>query len=210
MSEITPPTEITSPSEMRPSPTRPTQVPVINLRVHSAYSLLEGALHIKDIVARTLIDGLPAVAITDTNNLFGALQFADAAKSAGIQPLIGVDVDLGFEGSLALPDAGNNRFMPRAPVVLFAMNETGYDNLVRLVSALYLEPQEGGVLRLPFASLSAHASGLLLLTGGPLGPLGSALAMGQHALAEARVTALKQVFGDRLYVELQRTKGYDR
>ncbi|MGL4405098.1 MAG: PHP domain-containing protein, partial [Notoacmeibacter sp.] len=182
-------------------PTRPSQVPIINLRVHSAYSLLEGALQIKDIIARTLVDGLPAVAITDTNNLFGALQFADAAKSAGIQPLIGVDVDLGFEGPLALPDGGNNRITPRTPVALFAMNETGYENLVQLVSALYLESQDGGQLRLPFANLAAHAEGLLLLTGGPLGPLGSVLAQGQHALAEARLTEFKKVFGDRLYVE---------
>jgi DNA polymerase III subunit alpha len=190
--------------------TRPSQVPIINLRVHSAYSLLEGALQIKDIIARTLVDGLPAISITDTNNLFGALQFADAAKSAGIQPLIGVDIDLAFDGAMALPDSGNNRIMPRTPVVLFAMNETGYENLVRLVSALYLEPQSSGQLRLPFENLGRHSEGLLLLTGGPLGPIGSVLSQGQHALAEARITALKHVFGDRLYVELQRTRGYDR
>jgi DNA polymerase III subunit alpha len=190
--------------------TRPSQVPIINLRVHSAYSLLEGALQIKDIIARTLVDGLPAIAITDTNNLFGALQFADAAKSAGIQPLIGVDIDLAFDGAFALPDSGNNRIMPRTPVVLFAMNETGYENLVRLVSALYLEPQSNGLLRMPFENLGAHSEGLLLLTGGPLGPIGSVLSQGQHALAEARIAALKHVFGDRLYVELQRTRGYDR
>jgi DNA polymerase-3 subunit alpha len=184
--------------------------PVINLRVHSAYSLLEGALQIKDIIARTVADGAPAVAITDTNNLFGALQFADAAKGAGVQPIIGCDVELAFPPELALPDDGDIRRRHRASVALIAASAEGYANLTALVSAMYLDGEAGGALKLPFATLEKRAAGLIMLTGGQNGPICQPLAAGQAAAAEARLKALHALFGDRLYVELQRPQGYSR
>ena len=74
----------------------PSLRPFVHLRVHSAYSLLEGALPVKKIVAHALKDAAPAIAITDTNNLFGALEFAQYAVKDGIQPVIGCQIDVAF------------------------------------------------------------------------------------------------------------------
>jgi DNA polymerase III subunit alpha len=186
--------------------------PFINLRVHSAYSLLEGALHIKDIVARCVADGSPAVAIADTSNLFGALQFAEAAKSAGVQPIIGCDIDLRWPDGLAAPEPDHGRPPPRMGMVFLAASKTGYDNLVALASELHLQAHHGhsAALNLDFGSLQRRAEGIICLTGGEHGPVGAALKSGQDHLAQARMAALKQLFGDRLYVELQRQRGYDK
>ena len=85
--------------------------PFIHLRVHSAYSLLEGALTISKIVDHAVASGAPAVGIADTNNLFGALEFAQKASKAGVQPLIGcqVGIDFGDAGQGGVPPAAMTR-----------------------------------------------------------------------------------------------------
>ncbi|MBM3611800.1 MAG: DNA polymerase III subunit alpha, partial [Alphaproteobacteria bacterium] len=171
----------------------------IHLRCHSEYSLLQGALPVDALVALARKGGMPAVAITDTNAMFGALEFSVAAAAAGVQPLIGCQIDL---------EAGGGRAGGVAPVVLIAQSEAGYGNLLALNSCLYLRG-DGGEARVTMAELAAHAAGLICLTGGPEGPAGRHLAAGRMAEAEAHLRALGAAFGDRLYVELQLHPGAD-
>ncbi|MCB1452600.1 MAG: DNA polymerase III subunit alpha, partial [Rhizobiaceae bacterium] len=183
----------------------------VHLRVHSAYSLLEGALPIPKIVGHAVDAQAPAIAVTDTNNLFGALEFAQKAAGSGVQPIIGCQIDVRFEDTGESEQTGRRRGENNStPLVLLAATETGYTNLVRLVSRAYLDnPPDAGVF-VPVAWLGDHAEGLICLTGGPRGPIGSAIASGHQAQAEERLLLLRQTFGNRLYVELERVQGFDR
>ncbi|MBZ9843515.1 DNA polymerase III subunit alpha [Mesorhizobium sp. CA5] len=183
----------------------------IHLRVHSAYSLLEGALQLSAIVGHAVKDEAPAIAVTDTNNLFGALEFAQKAVKDGIQPIIGCQIDLAFSGEASDGQRDRRRHGPEmSPVVLIAASEDGYSNLVRLISKVYLETPPGEPVHLNSAMLEDRCDGLICLTGGPRGPIGSALKADRRDLAEQRLLFLKGLFGDRLYVELERVAGYDR
>jgi DNA polymerase-3 subunit alpha len=131
-------------SKTAASPT-PARRPFVHLRVHSAYSLLEGALPLQKIVVQAAADAAPAIAVTDTNNLFGALEFAQKAVKEGIQPIIGCQLDTAFGDQNA---EANRSYQKRQgpelfPLVLIAANETGYGNLVRLISRAYLENGPG-------------------------------------------------------------------
>jgi DNA polymerase-3 subunit alpha len=184
----------------------------IHLRVHSAYSLLEGALPIGKIVAHALKDRAPAIAIADTNNLFGALEFANKTVKDGVQPLIGCQLDLSFSGE---PSDGRSGAQRRAgvehnPVVLIAATADGYANLVRLVSRAYLDGPAGEAIKISTEWLEELSAGLICLTGGPRGPVGMALKFDHADLAENRLLKLKEIFGDRLYVELERVGNWDR
>jgi DNA polymerase III alpha subunit len=139
----------------------------IHLRLHSAYSLLRGAIHIKALPKLCLDAGMPAVAVTDVGNLFGALEFSETAARAGIQPIVGGQFDLAF----APPPRPGERPEPPAPVILLAQSETGYANLIKLASDYYLLNTETAP-HLPLDLLRAHADGLICLTGGADGPLG--------------------------------------
>ncbi|TGV73740.1 PHP domain-containing protein, partial [Mesorhizobium sp. M00.F.Ca.ET.149.01.1.1] len=183
----------------------------IHLRVHSAYSLLEGALQLGAIVGHAVKDEAPAIAVTDTNNLFGALEFAQKAVKDGIQPIIGCQIDLAFSGEAVEAQRDRRRQGPEmSPVVLIAASEAGYANLVRLISKVYLETPPGEPVHLTSVMLEGKSDGLICLTGGPRGPIGAALKADRRDLAEQRLLFLKGLFGDRLYVELERVAGYDR
>ncbi len=175
----------------------------IHLRVHSEYSLLEGAMRVKKLPGLCESAGMPAVALTDTNNMFAALEFSEYAAGAGVQPIIGCQVDLSYE---ATPPGEKPR--PPAPVVLLAQNEQGYENLMKLNSCLYLDAQ-GQLPQVSMAELAAHHEGLICLTGGPDGPVGRLLRNGQGPKADALLRDMAQIFPDRLYVELQRHPGDD-
>jgi DNA polymerase-3 subunit alpha len=185
--------------------------PFIHLRVHSAYSLLEGALQLPKIVAHAVKDESPAIAVTDTNNLFGALEFAQKAVKEGVQPIIGCQVDLAFSGENSDGQRDRRRQGPEMrPLVLIAATETGYANLVRMVSRVYLETSPGEPVHLTTEMMAGNCDGLICLTGGPRGPIGNAIREDRRDLAEARLLALKELFGDGLYVELERVGAYDR
>ncbi|WP_336279349.1 DNA polymerase III subunit alpha [Bartonella sp. CB175] len=183
----------------------------IHLRVHSAYSLLEGALKIPQIIQHTISDHMPAVAITDTNNLFGALEFSQHCFSHGIQPIIGCQLAIDFG------DKENNRHLlyERHPsdffsIVLLAASEIGYAHLVRLVSRAYLDKRDIDLPHIRADLLSSHSEGIIALTGGRGGPINFFLAEGKKDHAVKNLIYLKKIFGDRLYVELQRHGSYDR
>jgi DNA polymerase-3 subunit alpha len=176
----------------------------IHLHAHSAYSLSEGAIKAEKLPALAAQHGMPAVALTDSGNLFGALEFAQAASAKGVQPIMGCQLFLGrsaTEEGGAARDATRSR--PDALVAL-AMDATGLDNLQRLSSAGYLGDDPSGLPCVTLDQLGRHAAGLILLTGGTTGPLGRLLAEGRREAAERLLAKLHGMFGDRLVVEVQR------
>ncbi len=173
----------------------------IHLRVHSEYSLLEGAVRLKKLPDLCTAKGMPAVALTDTNNLFAALEFSVGAAGAGIQPIIGCQVDL----RVADPVPGE-RAKPPAPVVLLAQSEVGYEHLMKLNSCLYLR-RDGELPHVTLDELEQYSDGVICLSGGPDGAVGRVLQQGNRGAAEAVMQRLAGMFGDRLYVELQRHPG---
>ena len=173
----------------------------VHLHVHSSYSLLEGALTIGKLAELAKADRQPALALTDTDNMFGALEFSDKLSGAGVQPIIGIALSVDFADQEA-PRNGPGLKFPR--VVLLAAREEGYRNLMRLSSRAFLDTPSDQPPHVTLAALEAAADGLIALTGGPNGPLDLAVAAGQAELAAARCARLAALFGDRLYIELQR------
>ncbi len=175
----------------------------IHLRVHTEYSLLEGAVPVKKLVGLCAAAAMPAVAVTDTNNMFAALEFSVTAQGAGVQPIIGCQISVAHD-----PAAPGEKARPAAPIVLLAQSEAGYMNLMKLNSCLYID-KAGQPPQLTLDELERHAAGLICLTGGPDGPVGRHLAAGQAPKAHALMTRLAAIYPDRLYVELQRHPGED-
>ena len=163
----------------------------VHLRTHSAYSLLEGALPVKSLTQMALAAQMPALAVTDRNNLFGALEFAETAAALGIQPVIGATLRV-----RSGEDEGD--------IALLVKSRTGYDNLMALISAAHLDsegPQGPGVDE---GVLLAHAGGLICLTGGPDGLFDRLLATNRSALVKELISKYINAFEYNIYVELQR------
>jgi DNA polymerase III subunit alpha len=183
-----------------------TDVGFVHLHVHSSYSLLEGALTVARLAELAKADRQPALALTDTDNMFAALEFSDKIANSGIQPIIGCTLAIDFgdheHGSRHGPQPAHMRVLPR--LVLLAANEEGYRNLMQLSSRAFLETPSDQPPHIKGAWLDAAIAGLIALTGGPSGPLDSAIVAGQSHLAAARCEALARWFDDRLYIELQR------
>ncbi|MEO5807185.1 DNA polymerase III subunit alpha [Devosia sp.] len=177
----------------------------IHLHVHSAYSLLEGAIQLEKILELAKADHQPALGISDTGNLFGALEFSEKAAKKGIQPLIGVEFAIDFAATEErTSERGNHSHSAKSSVVLMAQTETGFANLSRLVSRAYLEG-DGGLARARLDWLSRDGlDGIICLTGGPEGAIDTCFAAGQDAHAIKRLNLLRETFDDRLYVEIQR------
>ncbi|RCL02229.1 MAG: DNA polymerase III subunit alpha [Candidatus Tokpelaia sp. JSC161] len=182
----------------------------IHLRVHSAYSLLEGALKIDKIIAHALADKEPAIAMTDSNNLFGAIEFSQKCFEVGLQPLVGCQLMVDFEDKKL--DFWSKKVFSGLPSLVFlAATNKGYANLVRLVSRAYLEKSSLTDLpHLRIASLNKDSvEGIIALTGGPGGPLDQALVVDRWRDALKRLDILHALFPHRLYIELQRHGNYD-
>ena len=175
----------------------------VHLHVHSSYSLLEGALPIARLADLAKADKQAALALTDTDNMFGALEFSEKLAGSGIQPIIGCalaidfgDTDHGARNANAQPD--------RSRIVLLATSDAAYRSLMRLSSRAFMDSAPNEPPRLKLEWLAGETDGIIALTGGPGGPLDSAIAAGQSQIATARLDALLNLFGDRLYIELQR------
>ncbi|MEO8243813.1 MAG: DNA polymerase III subunit alpha, partial [bacterium] len=170
----------------------------IHLRVHTEHSLLEGAMPVKKLVKSCVSADLPAVAVTDTNNMFAALEFSVTAQGEGLQPIVGCQVSVAYD-----PPAPGEKPRAAAAVVLLAQSEAGYLNLMKLNSCLYID--KGGALpSVTVEQLERHSDGLICLTGGADGPVGRLLQTNQTAKARALIERLARAYPDRLYVELQR------
>ena len=177
------------------------EVGFVHLHVHSSYSLLEGALKVGSLVKAAVADRQPALALTDTNNLFGALEFSEKAAGEGVQPIAGVQLSVAFEAA----DPHQRTAPTSHGVVLLAQDETGYANLLRLASRAYFDTALGEAPRVEASALAEAGAGLIALTGGLSGPLDAAFRAGRPELALSRLGQLKAAFGeDRLYVEIQR------
>lgn len=174
----------------------------VHLHVHSSYSLLESALTIATLGKLAAADKMPALALTDTNNLFGGLEFSEKMKGLGIQPIAGVQLSVSFEEPDATQRNAHAREFPH--IVLLVQDEEGYGNLMRLTSWAYLDTDPSEKPHVPIQRVLANSRGLIALTGGFGGPLDQALREGRAETAEARLKTLRSAFDGRLYVELQR------
>lgn len=129
----------------------------VHLRVHSAYSLSQGAIRVPELVSLAQDMQMPAVAITDSGNLFGSLEFSQYAAKAGVQPIIGCQV--------SLPARNSKPGAPPEPVVLLAQNQVGLSNL-RILSSLGFQESDPLTPVVQMQALCEHSEGLIVLTGG--------------------------------------------
>ncbi|WP_294204077.1 DNA polymerase III subunit alpha [uncultured Sphingomonas sp.] len=170
----------------------------VPLRIFSSFTMLDGAIDPKAIAAQAKANAFPAAGLTDRNGLYAAMAFSDAAKKAGVQPIIGTML------GVARPDMPDNV----APVVdwiaLYAQDMTGYDNLCALVSAAHLDRPIELAAHVGFDTLETFSGGLIALTAGGEGGIARLFAEGQPDRAKAYADRLQAIFGDRLYVELAR------
>jgi len=176
-----------------PAPLDSPPRPFVHLRAHSHYSLEDGLATPSQLATRARKLEMPALAITDWHNLFGLVKFIRAAHQQGVKPLIGADIRLAEERNEAAPVA-----------TLLVQNRAGYLNLCRLISKSFIDGRVRGQPRLAFDWLTASGDGLLVLLGWA-SDVGLALADGHPGEAERRLRAWQARFGDRLYIELQRT-----
>jgi DNA polymerase III subunit alpha len=170
----------------------------VHLRVRSAYSLLEGAIKAADIAGLAAKASMPAAGLTDRANLFGALEFSQYMKDKGVQPIIGCALPVG-----GLGEGPPERWARCPTVVLLAQNERGWLNLCTLSSMAYLQEDQAEPC-VPWSAVEANAEGLILLSGGPDGPVNPLYAAGKTGEGDAALARMQAAFGDRLYVELQR------
>ncbi len=170
----------------------------VHLRAHTPFSLLEGAVKIPDLVKLCADHRMPAMAITDTGNMFGALEFTSACVSKGVQPIMGTLL------AVRSGDEMPHGWEDTERVVLLAQDEVGYGHLLNLISKSYLESEPGDIASIAIDDLHGSTDGLICLTGGPAGPVARRIL--ENRLGEAREVTkrLAELFPDRLYVELQR------
>ncbi|MDO8534965.1 MAG: PHP domain-containing protein, partial [Xanthobacteraceae bacterium] len=176
----------------------------VHIHVHSSFSLLEGALPIARLAELTKADRQPALALTDSGNLFGALEFSEKMAAAGIQPIVGCALAVDFADEPQGKNGGSHRPQRPQRIVLIAANEAGYRNLMALVSRSFLEVAESEAPHVRLDWLAERNEGLLALSGGPEGPIDGVIAAGRPELALARLDRLASIYANRLYVELQR------
>jgi DNA polymerase-3 subunit alpha len=167
----------------------------VHLHLHSEYSLVDGVVRIKPLVKQAAELQMAAVAITDLSNLFALVKFYRAALSAGIKPIFGSDLLLFNEED------------PVAPFKLafLIQNAEGYRNLTELVSLGYTDGQHQGIPIIQREWIEARHEGLIVLSGGLEGDVGRALSAEKPQLARELAASWAALFGDRYYMELQRT-----
>lgn len=172
----------------------------VHLHLHSAYSLSEGAIKIGKLKDLCVGDRMPAVAVTDTNNLFGALEASEILSAAGVQPIAGLQL------TLATPQlAGVEARHAKAPsIVLLAQNETGFNNLMKLSSRAFLSSAAEDCICAAYDWLDGRSDGLICLSGGFEGPLDRLIRAEREDDARAVIDRLAGLFPGRFYIELQR------
>ena len=174
----------------------------IHLHVHTAYSLLEGAIKMPKLAKWAAENKMPAIAVTDSHNICGAMAMMHEMPPLGVQPILGTQL------LVKSPKKEKNSFDTKDDtfdkVVLLVQNETGYKHLLKLFTAYYMGADKQGQPHITFEELCAHTDGLICLTGGHEGLIGRALLSGQFDWAKTITEKLKSVFGDRLYIELMR------
>ncbi len=176
----------------------------IHLRVHTAYSLSEGAIKVPALIHRLHEMNVPAIAVTDTANMFGGKAFSKYASDEGIKPI------LGCQFYLRNPDADDvlkskGRIIEPDKIVLLVQNDTGYANIMHLMKLSYLDnPQSNEKPQLKMADLEVYHEGLIVLSAGVEGQIGRLLLENRAAEAEETTRKLQQIFGNRFYMEISR------
>ena len=176
----------------------------VHLRVHTAYSLSEGAILVPKLIHYLHDNGIPAIAVTDTGNLFCGKALSKYASDEGVKPI------LGSQFFLRNPDADDvlkskGRTVEPDKIVILVMNEDGYKNIMKLMKRSYLDnPQKGERAQLKIEDLEELSDGLICLTGGPEGQAGRLILENRMEEAEEHIKRLHKIFGDRLYMEISR------
>ena len=166
----------------------------VHLRLHSEYSVVDGMLRIDDAAAAARADGQGALALTDLNNLFGAVQFYQACRGQGIKPILGVD--LWME-----PEAGDKQ---PSRLLLLVQDLRGYLNLCELLARGWTRNAQRTQAWIKWEWLDELNAGLIALSGAELGAMGMALLAGDAPRAQAIARRLAACFDGRFYIELQR------
>ena len=166
----------------------------IHLRCHSEYSIVDGIVRIDDYVAAAKQDAMPALALTDLSNLFGAIKFYKTARDKGIKPLVGCDI--------WLENSKNRDQAHRA--LLLVQSHAGYLLLCQLLSRAYLENQYRGRAELKPEWFEAGTEGLILITGNAQSDIGTAALQANNGVASSLAAKWSNLFPNRFYLELQR------
>ncbi|ALI06356.1 MULTISPECIES: DNA polymerase III subunit alpha [Pseudomonas] len=167
----------------------------VHLRLHTEYSLVDGLVRIKPLVKTLVGMNMPAVAVTDQNNMCSLVKFYKAAMGAGIKPICGADLWLSNKD----PDA------PLSRISLLAMNAVGYRNLTELISRGFIDGQRNGSIIIEREWVAEASEGLIMLSAAKEGEIGLALLSGNPDEAETLARDWMAVFPDRFYIEVQRT-----
>ena len=172
------------------------KLPFIHLRVHTAYSLCEGAVKVEKVPKACIERNMPAIAVTDTNNMFGVLEFAMKCSANGIQPIPGCLIDVLYEGIVS-------------PIVLLAKDEAGYKNLLKLMTCYYIKKSKDkenaeSIKCIDLNEIVLHNDGIIALSGGYNGPAGKLFLAGMQDKAEAFIDEMRSMFSDRFYIEVSR------
>lgn len=175
----------------------------VHLRVHTAYSLSEGAMQIPKLIHKLHDQGAAAVAVTDTANMFGAKAFSKYAAGEGVKPI------LGCQFYFRNPDADDvlkskGRTVEPDKIILLVMDEDGYHNIMKMMKIAYLEGSYYDKPQITLNQLQEFNQGLIVLTGGVEGPIGRLLLENRKSEARETLKKLHEIFGDRLYMEIAR------
>ena len=176
----------------------------IALRNHTTYSLCKGAIKIADLIEKAKSLKMPALAIMDSQNLFGALEFSMACKKAGIQPILGCEmmIDFNLQDSKNISNVDFTENLCKTPLI--ATSEEGYRNLMFLVSESYLKRQNGIIPFVNFELLKRKSNGIIALSGGSEGLIGKLLLQGQDKQAQKILLEIKKIFNNNFYIEITR------
>lgn len=179
-----------------------TEPEFIHLRVHTEHSLLEGAIKTAKLVKWANEQKMPAIGMTDSGNIFGAMLLAKEASHSGVQPILGCQL------LIKTPAREQNAFSAEAPtfdkVVVFVQNQTGYQNLLLHFSEYYMGADKQETPHLTLDELLTKTDGLIILTGGVEGPLGRQILSGHTDFAAELLQRIQVAFPGRTYMELQR------
>ncbi len=167
----------------------------VHLRLHTEFSVVDGTNRIDEIVKAAASDQQPALAITDLNNLYGAIKFYKETRGKGVKPLVGAEI---FLESLTQDPAQTSR------MILLVQNHQGYLNLCELISRGWTQNVIKAVGVVKLAWLQELSQGLIALSGAQAGALGQALVQGDTTRASEVALQLAGIFPHRFYVELQR------
>ncbi len=168
----------------------------VHLRIHTEYSVVDSTLRIDAAAAAARADAMPALAVTDLSNLFGAVKFYKACRGAGVKPLIGVDVWME-------PLAGGDKQASR--LLLLVQDPRGYHNVCELLARAWVHNAQRTQAWVKWEWLEELGGGLIALSGADQGAVGAALLAGDEARAESLAQRMAGLFPQRFYLELQRT-----